>query len=127
MTRPEKLTMEIGFDLSELRLNDQGLIPAIAVDIVTKEVLMMAWMNLESLRRTIETGRTWYFSRSRSEYWAKGDTSGNIQVVHRIKADCDMDTLLVEVDQVGEGACHTGAYSCFFRTIASEIPPGMQE
>ncbi len=127
MTRPEKLTLEVGFDLNELKLNEQGLIPAIAVDILTKEVLMMAWMNLESLRRTIETGRTWYFSRSRNEYWAKGDTSGNIQVVHRITADCDMDTLLVVVSQLGKGACHTGAYSCFFRTIASENTPGAPE
>ena len=127
MSAPEKLFMEIGFDLNELRLNDKGLIPAICVDVATKEVLMMAWMNLESLRRTIETGRTWYFSRSRNEYWAKGDTSGNIQLVHRIKADCDMDTLLIEVDQVGGGACHTGAYSCFFRTIVDEIPPDTKE
>ncbi len=127
MTRPEKLAMEVGFDLGELRLNDQGLIPAIAVDIVTNKVLMMAWMNLESLQRTIESGRTWYFSRSRNEYWAKGETSGNIQLVHRITADCDMDTLLVEVSQIGGGACHTGAYSCFFNTIASEITPGTPE
>ena len=92
------------------------LIPAICFEADTKTVLMLAYMNEESLRRTLETGYTWFWSRSRQEYWNKGATSGHLQKVVSIFADCDDDTLLVNVRQTG-AACHTGAYSCFFKEI----------
>ena len=92
------------------------LIPAICFEADTKTVLMLAYMNEESLRRTLETGYTWFWSRSRQEYWNKGATSGHLQKVVSIFADCDNDTLLVNVRQTGS-ACHTGAYSCFFHEI----------
>jgi len=90
------------------------LIAAIAQDSESKEVLMMAWMNADSLRQTMETGRTWFWSRSRQEYWCKGETSGDRQYVREAYYDCDGDTLLFVVEQEGKGACHTGNYSCFF-------------
>lgn len=92
------------------------LIPAIVVEEKTKEVLMLAYMNKESLQKTLDTGYTWFYSRSRKELWNKGATSGHVQKVIRIKSDCDDDTLLVEVEQTGV-ACHTGSYSCFFKNI----------
>jgi len=104
------------FRVEDLKYDDKGLIPAIIQDSKTKRVLMLAYMNSESLRRTIDSKRTWFFSRSRSELWPKGETSGNIQHVKHIYYDCDADALLVEVDQVGV-ACHTGEYSCFYREI----------
>ena len=90
------------------------LIPAIAFDVDTKTVLMLAYMNRESLRKTLETGYTWYWSRSRQELWNKGATSGHLQKVISIYSDCDNDTLLLNVKQTGV-ACHTGSYSCFFK------------
>ena len=93
-----------------------SLIPAIVVDEKTKEVLMLAYMNEESLALTLKTGYTWFWSRSRQELWNKGATSGHVQKVKRIMADCDDDTLLVIVEQTGV-ACHTGSYSCFFKEI----------
>lgn len=95
-----------------VRFNAQGLVPAIAQDGESREVLMMAWMDEEALRRTISEGRVTYFSRSRSEYWRKGDTSGHTQHVSRIDLDCDGDVLLLQVHQVG-AACHLGTRSCF--------------
>ena len=92
------------------------LIPAIIVCNISKEVLMLAYMNKESLIKTIETGYTWFYSRSRSELWNKGATSGNVQRVVSIKSDCDNDTLLITVEQTGP-ACHTGKKSCFFNEI----------
>ena len=92
------------------------LIPAIVVEEKNKEVLMLAYMNKESLKLTLETGYTWFYSRSRNELWNKGATSGHLQKVVNIKADCDNDTLLVTVNQTGV-ACHTGNYSCFFNEI----------
>ncbi len=92
------------------------LIPAIVVEEKNKEVLMLAYMNRESLQKTLETGYTWFYSRSRQELWNKGATSGHLQRVVSITADCDDDTLLVVVNQTGV-ACHTGAYSCFFKEI----------
>ena len=92
------------------------LTPAIAFDVDTKTVLMLAYMNKESLKKTLETGYTWYWSRSRQEYWNKGATSGHLQKVVSIYADCDNDTLLLNVKQTG-AACHTGSYSCFFNEI----------
>ena len=100
----------------ELRFDDKGLIPCIVQQYDTGEVLMMAWMNQESLRLTVETHTTWFWSRSRTELWNKGATSGNIKLVIDIYYDCDGDTLLIRVDPAGP-ACHTGAVSCFFREI----------
>ena len=99
-----------------LKLDAQGLIPAVVQQAGTGEVLMVAWMSEESLRLTLETGTTWFWSRSRQELWNKGATSGNMQQVKRVLVDCDADTLLVEVDSPGP-ACHTGRRSCFFREL----------
>ncbi|HDH53079.1 MAG TPA: phosphoribosyl-AMP cyclohydrolase [Nitrospirae bacterium] len=103
--------------IPELKYSEQGLIPAIIQDAGNNEVLMMAYMNKTSLERTIETGRTCFWSRSRQKYWMKGETSGNVQIVKEILYDCDEDTLLVKVEQVGAGACHTGNRTCFYRNI----------
>lgn len=103
--------------IPELKYDDKGLIPAIIQDIRSGEVLMMAYMNRTSLERTIESGKTHFWSRSRQKYWMKGETSGNVQVVREIFYDCDEDTLLVKVEQIGAGACHTGSRTCFFRKI----------
>ena len=102
--------------LNEIKYDANGLVPAIVQDADTKEVLMMAYMNAESLRMTIETGETVFWSRSRSKLWHKGATSGNIQKVVEIKVDCDADTLLVLVNPAGP-ACHTGERSCFYRSL----------
>ncbi|MGY2751860.1 phosphoribosyl-AMP cyclohydrolase / phosphoribosyl-ATP pyrophosphohydrolase [Thermostichus sp. MS-CIW-21] len=103
--------------LDNLSYNEQGLIPAIVQDYLDGTVLMMAWMNRESLQKTLETGRTWFWSRSRQALWPKGETSGHVQWVKQIRYDCDSDALVILVEQVGEAACHTGARSCFFRTL----------
>ena len=95
------------------------LVPAIAFEVETKTVLMLAYMNKESLRKTLETGYTWYWSRSRQELWNKGATSGHLQKVVSVYADCDDDTLLINVRQTG-AACHTGSYSCFFKELYNE-------
>jgi len=105
--------------IPDLKYNDQGLIPAIIQDEKSSEVLMMAYMNKASLEKTIEGGKTCFWSRSRQTYWVKGETSGNVQLVKEILYDCDEDTLLVKVDQVGSGACHTGKRTCFFRKITN--------
>ena len=94
-----------------------GLIPAIVQDVNNKDVLMLAYMNAESLQNTIESGETWFWSRSRQELWHKGATSGNVQTVREIRLDCDGDTLLVLVEPAGP-ACHTGKISCFYRSLA---------
>jgi phosphoribosyl-AMP cyclohydrolase len=99
-----------------LKFDANGLIPAIIQDSSNMEILMLAWMNRDSLQRTLDTGETWFWSRSRQELWHKGDTSGNTQKVVQIKADCDGDSLLIFVNPVGP-ACHTGARSCFFRLV----------
>jgi phosphoribosyl-AMP cyclohydrolase len=98
--------------VARLKRDAAGLFPAIAQQYDTGEVLMLAWMNDEALRRTLTTGRCTYWSRSRREYWVKGETSGNVQRVMSVALDCDGDTVLVKVDQAG-GACHTGDRSCF--------------
>jgi phosphoribosyl-AMP cyclohydrolase len=100
-----------------------GLLPAIAQDVATGEVLMMAYMNPESYAETLETGRAVYFSRSRNKLWRKGEESGNVQKVHAIYIDCDRDTILVKVEQIGGAACHVGYKSCFFRKVT---PDGLQ-
>ena len=103
-------------DVSHLKFDDRGLIPAIVQDYKTNQVLMLAYMNGESLARTVETGYTWFWSRSRQELWNKGATSGHTQRVLSITYDCDGDTLLVKVEQKGAD-CHTGSYSCFFNPL----------
>ena len=102
---------------ARVRFDERGLVPCVVQQTGTGEVLMVAWMNEESLRLTLETGTTWFWSRSRQELWNKGATSGNMQQVRRLLVDCDADTLLVEVDSPGP-ACHTGHRSCFFREIS---------
>jgi phosphoribosyl-AMP cyclohydrolase/phosphoribosyl-ATP pyrophosphohydrolase/phosphoribosyl-AMP cyclohydrolase len=102
-------------ELAAVKFDDAGLVAAIAQDVETKAVLMLAWMNAETLRMTLDEGRMVYWSRSRQEIWRKGDTSGDRQFVREAYYDCDADTLLFMVEQEGKGACHTGAYSCFFR------------
>jgi phosphoribosyl-AMP cyclohydrolase len=104
--------------LASVLFNPQGLVPAIVQDVGTKDVLMLAWMDQEALRRTLTTRRTWFWSRSRQEYWCKGETSGDRQWVKEVRYDCDADAILVLVDQEGRGACHTGEWSCFFRSFS---------
>ena len=99
-----------------LKFDDRGLIPAIVQDNTTGEVLMFAFMNAESLRRTLESGQVWFWSRSRQELWHKGATSGNTLAVREIRKDCDEDALLLKVDPAGP-ACHTGERSCFYREL----------
>lgn len=103
--------------MENVRYTSDGLVAAIAQERGTSKVLMMAWMTEATLRKTLESGRMVYWSRTRQEEWAKGDTSGNRQWVREAYYDCDGDTLLFVVDQEGEGACHTGEHSCFFRAF----------
>ncbi|WP_276356033.1 bifunctional phosphoribosyl-AMP cyclohydrolase/phosphoribosyl-ATP diphosphatase HisIE [Cohnella caldifontis] len=105
--------------MEQIKYDEQGLVPAIVQDAASKEVLMLAYMNRESLAKTLETRQTWFWSRSRGELWNKGATSGHTQEVVSLKYDCDGDTLLVAVKQNGP-ACHTGAYSCFYRGETGE-------
>ena len=107
-------------ELARVTYNADGLVPAIVQEESTGQVLMMAWMNEDSLRRTLETGRTWFWSRSRGEYWCKGETSGDRQYVRGAYYDCDGDTLLFVVEQEGKGACHTGNRSCFYRPFGDD-------
>ena len=104
------------FDPASLQFNEAGLIPAIAQDAETHEVLMLAWMNAESIARSLETGKVTYWSRSRQAFWVKGETSGHVQRLVEMRIDCDRDCLLVLVDQTGP-ACHTGRRSCFYTGI----------
>ena len=118
------MTMTNAFPLVETMLDGlafdaDGLIPAIAQQFDTGEVLMMAWMNRESLRETLHTSRACYFSRSRQAFWRKGDTSGHVQIVRSVHVDCDSDTILLMVDQTG-AACHEGSRTCFTRTATNE-------
>ncbi|WP_060788257.1 bifunctional phosphoribosyl-AMP cyclohydrolase/phosphoribosyl-ATP diphosphatase HisIE [Geobacillus zalihae] len=101
---------------ADIRFDEKGLVPAIVQDAQSKEVLTLAYMNKESLKKTLETGETWFYSRSRQELWHKGATSGNVQRVVDIRYDCDADALLVLVEPAGP-ACHTGSYSCFSRSL----------
>ncbi len=113
------MSTETRSGLDEITYGPDGLIPAIVQDAKTNDVLMLAYMNSESLRRTLESGRTWFWSRSRQEFWCKGATSGDRQLVREVRYDCDGDTLLVIVDQEGKGACHTGQWSCFYRVLGA--------
>jgi phosphoribosyl-AMP cyclohydrolase len=103
--------------LQQLKWNEQGLVPAIAQDVATGEVLMVAWMNAEALSLTVQEGRAVYWSRSRQRLWRKGEASGNVQQLRELRLDCDGDTLLLKVEQVGGIACHTGRRTCFFRRL----------
>ena len=123
MSRPELLSLLSAIPVDKIRYDDQGLLPAIVQDYLDGTVLMMAWMNRESLQRTLATGETWFWSRSRQEFWHKGATSGHIQKVQSIRYDCDSDALLVGVEQVGDVACHTGERSCFHQVDGKVTPP----
>ncbi len=115
---PATITIEATDEqLATVKFNGDGLVPAIAQDVENGDILMMAWMNEESLTMTLAEGRMVYWSRSRRELWRKGDTSGDRQFVREAYYDCDGDTLLFKVEQEGAGACHTGARSCFFRSF----------
>ena len=103
-------------DISKIKFDSRGLVPAVVVDVRTNDVVMLAYMNEESLLKTLETGYTWFWSRSRQELWNKGATSGHLQKVIDIYTDCDDDTILVTVEQTG-AACHTGNHSCFFTKL----------
>jgi len=109
---------------ADVAFGPDGLVPAVVQDAGDGAVLMLGYMDPEALRRTLSTGRSWFWSRSRKEYWCKGETSGNRQFVREVRYDCDGDALLVVVDQEGSGACHTGARSCFFRSLPSAHPDG---
>jgi phosphoribosyl-AMP cyclohydrolase/phosphoribosyl-ATP pyrophosphohydrolase/phosphoribosyl-AMP cyclohydrolase len=108
-------------ELALVKYNAVGLVPVVTQDANTKQVLMMAWMNAETLRMTLAEGRMVYYSRSRQEVWRKGDTSGDRQFVREGFYDCDVDTLLFLVEQEGNGACHTGAVSCFYRKFGEGV------
>ena len=105
------------FNLSDVKFNKDGLLPVISQCLHSGKVLMMAWMNEDSLRKTIETKDMYYFSRSRNELWKKGETSGHFQKLYELRLDCDGDTLLALIEQTG-AACHTGAESCFFKKLS---------
>ena len=110
------MSRAVSFDPSTLNFNEAGLIPAIAQQHDTGEVLMMAWMNAEAVRKTLETGRVTYWSRSRQAFWIKGESSGHVQKLVDLRVDCDRDCLLVLVDQTGP-ACHTNRRSCFYTAV----------
>lgn len=103
--------------LDDVAWNADGLVPAVAQDATSREVLMVAWMNRESLRRTVESGEAVYWSRSRRALWKKGETSGHVQRVREIRLDCDGDTIVLQVESVGGVACHTGRRRCFFNLL----------
>ena len=113
-------TIKKGSQIPDLKYDRDGLIPAIIQDADNNEVLMMAYMNETSLQKTVETGYTYFWSRSRQKDWKKGETSGHVQEVKAVLYDCDKDTLLIKVIQHGPGACHTGHRSCFFTDISGE-------
>lgn len=109
--------------VEQIHYDERGLVPAIIQDCLDGTVLMMAWMNRESLQKTIDTGETWFWSRSRSQLWHKGETSGHIQKVRSLRYDCDRDALLIGVEQIGDIACHTGERSCFHQLDGEVAPP----
>ena len=121
-------TESMGAGLERLKFDENGLIPAVIQDDDSGEVLMLAYMNRESLEKTLSQGTTWFYSRSRRKLWHKGETSGNFQLVKGIKADCDWDALLVRVEQRGSGACHEeGHRSCFHNPLEKPVPAGRGE
>jgi phosphoribosyl-AMP cyclohydrolase len=119
---PEGIALTVDDDLVavvDFAKDPDGLVPAIVQDATDGTVLTLAYMDAEALRRTLATGRSWFYSRSRHEYWQKGETSGDRQYVREVRLDCDGDALVVLVDQHGRGACHTGERTCFYRSIGS--------
>jgi len=106
--------------LEEIKWTDDGLVPAIAQETGTGKVLMMAWMNREALELTVKEGRAIYWSRSRNKLWRKGEESGHVQTLKDIRLDCDNDVILLEVEQLGGIACHTGRHNCFFKQLKNE-------
>ncbi|WP_375472707.1 bifunctional phosphoribosyl-AMP cyclohydrolase/phosphoribosyl-ATP diphosphatase HisIE [uncultured Nostoc sp.] len=125
MSSKDSRSLHYTIPVEKIRYDERGLVPAIVQDYLDGTVLMMAWMNQESLQKTLETEETWFWSRSRQELWHKGATSGHIQKVQSIRYDCDSDALLIGVEQLGDVACHTGERSCFHQ-IEGKIaaPPG---
>ena len=110
--------------LNKVRWNEHGLVPVIAQEVSTNDVLMFAWMNREALARTVETGQAVYWSRSRKKLWHKGEESGHVQKVHELRLDCDEDVVLLKVEQVDGIACHTGRHSCFFQKFEGSAAEG---
>lgn len=122
MSAPEVISPQ-AISVEKIKYDDRGLVPVIVQDYLDGTVLMMAWMNQESLQKTLETGETWFWSRSRQEFWHKGETSGHTQKIKAIRYDCDSDALLVTVEQIGDIACHTGERSCFHQVNGGTTPP----
>ncbi|CAN7187867.1 phosphoribosyl-AMP cyclohydrolase [Trinickia sp. LjRoot230] len=118
MTTPDKPWLD------KVQWDVNGLVPVIAQEVATNDVLMFAWMNREALAKTIETGRAVYFSRSRQRLWFKGEESGHVQRVHEVRLDCDEDVVLLKVEQVSGIACHTGRHSCFFQKFEGTADEG---
>ena len=119
---PEWVALTVDDDLVavvDFEKDADGLVPVVVQDATDGTVLTLAYMDAEALRRTLATGRSWFYSRSRREYWQKGETSGDRQYVREVRVDCDGDALVVLVDQHGRGACHTGERSCFYRTVGT--------
>ncbi|MEH1794719.1 bifunctional phosphoribosyl-AMP cyclohydrolase/phosphoribosyl-ATP diphosphatase HisIE [Nostoc sp.] len=123
MSSNDSRSLHYAIPVEKIRYDERGLVPAIVQDYLDGTVLMMAWMNQESLQKTLETEETWFWSRSRQELWHKGATSGHIQKVQSIRYDCDSDALLVGVEQLGDVACHTGERSCFHQIEGNIVPP----
>ncbi len=124
LSAPEPNSLHQAIPVDEIRYDERGLVPAIVQDYLDGTVLMMAWMNQESLQKTLDTGDTWFWSRSRSQLWHKGETSGHLQKVRSLRYDCDSDALLISVEQIGDIACHTGERSCFHQVDGGkEAPP----
>lgn len=124
LSAPEPNSLHQAIPVDEIRYDERGLVPAIVQDYLDGTVLMMAWMNQESLQKTLDTGETWFWSRSRSQMWHKGETSGHLQKVRSLRYDCDSDALLISVEQIGDIACHTGERSCFHQVDGGkEAPP----
>ena len=117
--------------LDEIRWNEAGLVPAIAQDHQSGQILMVAWMNAEALQTTLEEGRAVYFSRSRQKLWRKGEESGHVQTLKEIRIDCDSDVVLMQVDQIGGIACHTGRHHCFYKKFQNgewqEVEPVIKD
>jgi phosphoribosyl-ATP pyrophosphohydrolase/phosphoribosyl-AMP cyclohydrolase len=123
LSAPEPNSLHQAIPVDEIRYDERGLVAAIVQDYLDGTVLMMAWMNRESLQKTLDTGETWFWSRSRTELWHKGETSGHLQKVRSLRYDCDSDALLIGVEQIGDIACHTGERSCFHQVEGEKAPP----
>jgi phosphoribosyl-ATP pyrophosphohydrolase/phosphoribosyl-AMP cyclohydrolase len=123
LSASEPNSLHQAIPVEKIRYDERGLVPAIVQDYLDGTVLMMAWMNQESLQKTLETGETWFWSRSRSQLWHKGETSGHLQNVRSLRYDCDSDCLLITVEQLGDIACHTGERSCFHQVDGTKAAP----